>query len=392
MSERYSTKKPWLFADHAESSKTKMEREMFDPSKPEQIESQFKKPYLYGNHPLSEMIYSPAGGGGVIPTPPHQGPIAYDCEPGGDAVGGGPSICEAGLSCGQWIFRCAHKFASFSAIGGVIKSITYDVFGNIIITVCWDESSINGNNGHLVVTGETDNGDQISFTLNKNECLGDKPNEACIDCVTCENIPPGITGWTNLMYFSGTQNIVAAGGGGGPYRWQIISGGGSLSKSFTYGGEANVYTAPASNVDCLANPTIRITDWCGHYKDIKIAITNSGIATSVGAYHKSYYSTSGGCANLGYHSYNCFDNPATGQSFTVCTGCSNKNCPPVICVSEYTWDCVVGCTEAQLKTDCQDNDAGGCYTNAYGNLCVNGDYDTRDAYYKALGCCPAGLL
>ncbi|MCX5908604.1 MAG: hypothetical protein NTY64_15865, partial [Deltaproteobacteria bacterium] len=92
-------------------------------------------------------------------------------------------------------------------------------------------------------------------------------------CDSLGNCPPPVIGYTSQqMSIHGTQALKASGGGGGPYQWSIISGGGVLSKETTVSGEDNSYTAPSSNQNCVNNPVIQVTDVYGSSKTVKIAV------------------------------------------------------------------------------------------------------------------------
>jgi hypothetical protein len=77
-------------------------------------------------------------------------------------------------------------------------------------------------------------------------------------CVSGEDCPPPIMGFSSRqMTVNGIQTLTASGGGGGPYIWSITSGAGTLSGT---SGISVVYTAPSSNPNCLNNPVITVTD------------------------------------------------------------------------------------------------------------------------------------
>jgi len=87
----------------------------------------------------------------------------------------------------------------------------------------------------------------------------------------CSDPPAlGIEYTTLLMSCSQQQNLFVDGDNPGvaPYTWEL-EGGGSLS---TYEGGATVYTSPATNPNCVENPTIKVIDACDQEAEIKLAI------------------------------------------------------------------------------------------------------------------------
>ena len=74
--------------------------------------------------------------------------------------------------------------------------------------------------------------------------------------------------YTSLsMACNDSQDLIAV-NGCLPYTWSL-SGGGTLSENTGY---MVVYTAPATNVNCADNPTIKVTDCCGNAVEIKLAV------------------------------------------------------------------------------------------------------------------------
>jgi hypothetical protein len=55
----------------------------------------------------------------------------------------------------------------------------------------------------------------------------------------------------------------------GDLSWEIISGSGTLEPD---SGQVVVYEAPATNVNCLENPTIQLTDCCGRTATLTLAV------------------------------------------------------------------------------------------------------------------------
>ena len=354
-----SWKAPYLFETYEDVKRNSMEREFFNKSSPERQESQFKKPYLHDEHPQSERTLSPPGVGPRPPYPPPS-PPGWDCSPSGNAVGGGtPDHCSPEVECGVWDFTCCHKITNFSALGGVIQSVVKGYNDTCRVTACWNEED-----GKLSVIGTIgDTGQIITGTLDKGACLGEGHDPDCTNCATCENSYPAI-GYTSLqMNVNGTQALTASGGGGGPYVWRIVSGGGSLSGSV---GFSVIYTAPASNANCVNNPTIEVMDVCNRTNTISFAV--SGTADGPATVHFFYVDT------------------AHWAEWCSCTSACESGCS--CCGPAPLADCeAAGYCGAPPVTGCGPcNDPGG------GHDCTPRFQDIRTSALLAAGCCPANLL
>ena len=386
MSDGFSEKAPYLFKDYFGMRSTTMEREIFNPNSPEKNESQFKKPYLFQNHPMSEQTLSPPG---MVPYPHYPpGPMPpYDCSVAGDAIGGGQRIaCDPGVSCAQWVFSCAHKIKGFRAVGGIIQSIEY--FDDAVkVTACWNEAK--GVLSPIAIL--TNDGTVTGDELNKGACLGKGHSSSCVNCEDCrkKNVQPTLTYATQQMSVNGTLAFSATGGGGEPYTWSILTGGGSFSSYKTKAGQQTIYTAPATNPDCVNNPAIRATDVCGTpSKTVFLAIN---AMDSEGAYQTWSYPY---C----YHVLAC-SGLVTGSINWFAFGCDNTLIGQGICST----DCVAG------QYDCPDNavnelvqgQGGPCSCAGWSceGLSPQDLYsahgpkaDVRTAGQKAAGCCPVGLI
>lgn len=137
--------------------------------------------------------------------------------------------------------------------------------------------------------------------------------------------PPVIGFTSKQMTTNGRQNLTVSGGCGEPYTWSIGSGRGSLSNST---GTSVTYTAPSSNPNCANNPTIKVTDKCGNYTTLDLAV--SGYTSWEIAYTKST-----GC-NLGDHDGHGDCNPVPHWS---CPSKIPYLCWPVVFVSESHFAC-----------------------------------------------------
>jgi hypothetical protein len=213
----------------------------------------------------------------------------------------------------------------------------------------------------VVICSKTDNLD-VKYKTNDGEtntlrfgrtCLGTGPDPACVG-VSCANCTatPSIGYTTQQMSVNGTQNLNADGGGGGPYTWSIISGGGTLSKTVTANNEMTVYTAPSSNPGCAYNPTIQVKDYCGHTKTLKLAV-NAFSSLTVNAYFTPVI-TADACAGRTIRSryFNCEGGVLTtdiGQaSCSGVTDCGGNCCSsPNSCNTHPNCDgACPGCTGA----------------------------------------------
>ena len=388
MAQRSSYKKPWLYTEPQRAMQTTMEGEVYNEGAVEK-QSQWKKPYKHQFHPESEWTFAGPGFG------PHEWypgfPSGADCEPRGDAIGGGKDPCDPGTECGQWTWNCAHRITKFSVIQshGWIQSIKYGPNDTVIVTVCWDESIRSGGK-HLGVLVTTATGAVFQTPDLVVDCLGPGHDDECTRCLDCpgDEFPPVITYSSQQMSINGTQNISASGGGGGPYQWSITGGSGTLSTTKTKSGQSTTFTAPASNPNCVNNPVITVTDYCGNTATLKIAVTaidDSG----TDAWGEGICLDPGTCtiiarfpfchteASVNY--YNC------NNTFRRSAGCGGGQ---VICGTiDSGCPCPNGCPvagqkscEEWLTTNCSDFAPSGTIK------------DLRSEGAKANGCCPAGLL
>lgn len=210
----------------------------------------------------------------------------------------------------------------------------------------------------------------------------------------CFGTTPAIGYTTQQMNTNGTQTLTAS-GGLAPYSWSITAGGGSLSSG---SGASVIYTAPAANVNCTNNPTIQLTETCGGFTTLQIAINGKGRG-NIAYYITDFTGPVGGCTPvhriLGRTGYDC-----GGELVVNRVGCSNCiNCQSVKCVANCCGDCDEGtnpCTDANMiavcKGTCTDTrcvDPTAC--RAEGE-CDPGTYDHRTAELCSLGCCPAALI
>ena len=140
------------------------------------------------------------------------------------------------------------------------------------------------------------------------------------------------------------------------YRWDIISGGGSLSSNY---GQTVIYTAPSFNGDCEQNPVISLSVYGNVCDTLAIAVT------AVFTYVAYYRVTDTSCSTTHF------------------------------------------CQESYRRLTCDNRDVGGsarsCWNGPW-EECLDQEYchefcppigyvyDIRTEEQKAAGCCPAGLL
>ena len=171
-----------------------------------------------------------------------------------------------------------------------------------------------------------------------------------------------------------------------PYEWSM-TGGGLLS--YPRGEIADplheyvTYTAPDANPNCSNNPTITVTDCCGHSTSIQLAINCD---------------SSGGAAIRSCSYVECEDNPGGGVwRATFCEenwDCYGEAMTPVAWDGGYFADCgecrEVGSFFTYPKSDRNTSPCGGVSSG----LCDNPDQacgttlDVRTTVMKEAGCCP----
>jgi len=183
----------------------------------------------------------------------------------------------------------------------------------------------------------------------------------------------GSIGYTSRqMSINGTQTLTAVAGAAGcgtpTYDWAITAGSGTLSAAT---GASVVYTAPATNANCVNNPTITLS--CGGVllDTLKIAVNNPAQTGTALAWCCNCDLT--WCNNNNLHRcywfYKCNGVPAgTGTSCgSTCT----------------TMSCCTGYTSGDIYSDWHH-----CDTTGLGP----GLNDNRTQAQKDAGCCPEQLL
>jgi hypothetical protein len=203
----------------------------------------------------------------------------------------------------------------------------------------------------------------------------------------CEEATALSISYTSLSMSCGQQQTFTAKGGCSPYLWSITGGGGSITQE-------GVYTAPATNVNCVDNPTIQVTDCCGNTASINLAINCVEQGVALGFVH--WLECSGcWCVDRGCDQgvISCFDwiNDEYDCAGNLYSHCETRPCgtgnPP--CNGNTSgWhkvDCDICSPSGCPPTSCYTNQCG-CIT--YPNCPCDTLIDGRSDADKANGCCP----
>lgn len=194
--------------------------------------------------------------------------------------------------------------------------------------------------------------------------------------------------YTSLVMSCSGQQTFTVNGGCAPYSWSITSGGGILNTNV---GSEVIYTAPATNVDCTSNPTIRVTDCCGTTAQVSLAVncyTPDVLALEEVDLIKNccYKLRNPGCGGQTYNAGFWLDDykwDCNGTLFYHSMGYTGVGSygacpPPPPCVNYCACDSVdePGCWGTYPDCGC----GGGCPCNTL--------IDKRSADQKSQGCCP----
>ncbi len=342
-------------------------------------QSEFKKPYLENSYPEMEYFQYPGFPEPKFPSGP--GGFNKDCNVGYEVAGAveGWRICAPSDDCAGWVFTCAHKIVSFTCGNCQIAKLMRITGDKILVVICSKSDTLDVK--YLTNDGKT------NFFRQKRNCVG--TGSECGNCVDCKNYPPVIGYTTQQMFLNGTQNLNADGGGGGPYTWSIISGGGTLSKTVTTNNEMNLYTAPSENPDCFNNPTIQVKDYCGNVKTLKIAVNS--VTGDNDAYHVVEMDGSLNChyppgidnPYVFQRSYRCDGNVHGTGSYcarcsSTCPGCGGS-CSVVPCGT------CGDCSQSTISANCDP-------TNCPDGCVIGTTTDYRTQFLLDSGCCPVALL
>jgi RHS repeat-associated protein len=183
------------------------------------------------------------------------------------------------------------------------------------------------------------------------------------------------TDGSNQMSTNGTQTLTASGGCSGPYTWTIVVGSGFLNNTTVpIVGPSVTYKAPGTNANCANNPTIRVTDACGNYTDLQIAVNggSNGIA-GIASLRCENGMVEGYCSAQLWGEYLMCDGrrgrDIPGMPERVCSPGFSQNACGVWMDYQTIWANL--CTQATAAVICAP--------------------DMRSDESKAAGCCPASL-
>jgi len=202
--------------------------------------------------------------------------------------------------------------------------------------------------------------------------------------ITDEEVGAPEIGYTTQQMTTGATQQLTVTGGQGPYTWSIPAGGGTI--------EDGLYTAPATNPNCIYNPTIRVCDALGQCTELQIAANGYAIPTT--AYSAKVLIPFGAncgdtCGSIWGQGYDCDGNNRGAGASCRCGTCC--------CAYTTTcWDCVsVGnpCDNWGIEL-CQTPNCTGVDGKAHcGGDCDEGTtVDWRSVEELENGCCPAILL
>jgi hypothetical protein len=188
---------------------------------------------------------------------------------------------------------------------------------------------------------------------------------------------------------------ITGGGSGAGWDWEITSGGGSLSTSFF---SFNTYTAPATNVNCADNPTIKLKCNGKVVDTLKMAVNGQTDYASWSGISAAAVYSNAGCTgpNAAYYEqkvlhkrYNCW-----GEEVSSCQGGAVMYCCPKVSETNTCVFCEI--TDPPHAYSCADVanavSYGGC---SLGGQTPNYWFARSPENTKQTGmesCCPSQLL
>jgi hypothetical protein len=191
---------------------------------------------------------------------------------------------------------------------------------------------------------------------------------------------------TQQMHCNDTQDLVASyvpsdkTCGDQFFSWSL-SGGGHLDRTF---GQITTYTAPNSNENCAANPTITLK--CNGAIQDSLTLSINAVASSGVAYYDRF-SIKEACAMVADGVFICAgtcQQRVIGGTWAGCCALTANDCEDNVLYTESE-SCIGNQSNETPHFWCDYYYTEGCSTPQYTS-------DQRTVADKAAGCCPAGLL
>lgn len=350
-------------------------------------QSEFKKPYLEDDYVAMEYAHNPPSWPINPYAPPNPGDtIIPDCKVGIEASGilEGWSDCDPDNDCSAWIFSCAHKLISITCGYCTIAKMTPLEGDRLEVIICSKEDKLD------VKYQTTENPEKPSEWKEFQEHRSCICEDAATGCKNCDDCPTLSIGYTSQQMACGNAQNLTAIGGSGCFVWSIIAGTGAFIGGNT--GKTVVFQAPATNEDCLNNPTVQVMDFCEKTASVSFAANcwaDPDIAYNVVdcKYEKLYDCYIDGsnrpvasCETIKeHHKYQC-DGTLDSSADCSSSGSYLTGAPGVPCSDlpeSYMCASVPTCAAQAQGTCC----------GALGATC-----DARSAEMKIGGCCPVALL
>lgn len=293
-----------------------------------------------------------------------------------------PTSVPIGGASGLLVYRVFHKLYAIPEVNGGCLPFEWTASGALSLFGTSKDGLSTGLNVIVECT-------QPGIIKLKDRCGS---TYTVIGAPCCDDAAPLSISYTSLLMSCGGQQTLTAIGGCGPWSWAVTAGGGTISFNPNDSGEA-VYTAPATNVNCVDNPTITLTDCCGGSASISLAV-NCYTGNDNSLAHNQLLECQGCFCLYG----DCNQGAVGCRDWVVdrwkCNGVSLYHCETKPCSTE----CPSPPSPNWKKVDCTP--LTNCWTNQCGCPCVGlgGDcpcnvlYDCRTNDMKQQGCCPLNPL
>jgi hypothetical protein len=212
------------------------------------------------------------------------------------------------------------------------------------------------------------------------------PSVVGADCTSCENCPNPIILYETRQMISGSNQVLRAINGKGPYEWtwNCQSGYcGNLSSTSSGEGTPVTYSAESgSNANCGNNPTITVMDSCSKTANTKISVSSYffGIAAAKLEIHCEGVPQSQWCHGT-QESWNCQGEQNCYENAGNCCGTG---------ISCYPFNQNPACSEDWLLAYIREYMWCDCFPDGKPTT-TNTVIDVRTPEMKAGGCCPATL-